>query len=78
MDIQTAVDAPRFHHQWKPEYIYIEESLYYNSLVDSLVNLGHQTKLRSSIGHVNAIMFNNKTVDLGADKRGDNCGQLSK
>ena len=78
MDMQTAVDAPRFHHQWKPEYIYIEESLYSNSLVDSLVNLGHQTKVRSSIGHVNAIMFNKKTVDLGADKRGDNCGQLSK
>jgi gamma-glutamyltranspeptidase len=47
-------------------------------LVDSLVDLGHQTKVRSSIGHVNAIMLNNKTIDLGADKRGDNAGQLSK
>jgi gamma-glutamyltranspeptidase/glutathione hydrolase len=26
MDIQSAVDAPRFHHQWLPDTIYVEPS----------------------------------------------------
>ena len=76
--MQTAVDAPRFHHQWKPEHIYIEESLNTNLLTGSLIDRGHKIKERASIGHVNAIMLDNDTIYLGADKRGDNSGQLSK
>ena len=78
MDMQNAVDNPRFHHQWKPEYIYIEESLNTNLLTGSLIDRGHKIKERASIGHVNAIMLDNDTIYLGADKRGDNSGQLSK
>jgi len=78
MDMQTAVNAPRFHHQWKPEYIYIEEAVSSKSLVDSLLELGHNIKVRNSIGHVNAIRYDNGSVDLGADQRGDNSGQLIK
>ena len=32
MDIAAAVNAPRFHHQWKPEYIYMEKDIFYNEL----------------------------------------------
>ena len=28
MDIQSAVDAPRFHHQWLPDNIYFEETTF--------------------------------------------------
>ena len=76
MDIVSAVNSPRFHHQWKPEYIYMEEELYSKSLEDSLLYIGHAIKYRSSIGHVNAIMYNDNTVTVAADKRGDNSAQL--
>jgi gamma-glutamyltranspeptidase/glutathione hydrolase len=75
MDIQSAVDVPRFHHQWKPEFIYLEKELYSDSLKNLLFNMGHNIKLRNSIGHVNAIMYND-SISIGADKRGDNTGEI--
>jgi gamma-glutamyltranspeptidase/glutathione hydrolase len=27
MNIQDAVDAPRFHHQWKPDTLYLESGI---------------------------------------------------
>ena len=76
MDIVSAVNSPRFHHQWRPEYIYMEEELYSKNLEDSLLEMGHIIKLRTSIGHVNAIMFDENIVTVAADKRGDNSAQL--
>ena len=72
MDIQSAVNATRFHHQWKPETIYMETELYSDSLNNILKNMGHRIQKRNSIGHVNAIMHKNSLVSTGADKRGDN------
>lgn len=76
MDIQSAVDAPRFHHQWKPEKIYMETELYSDSLKIILENKAHKIHKRASIGHVNAIMYNKNQVYTGSDKRGDNMGDI--
>ncbi len=76
MDIESAVNAPRFHHQWKPEYVYMEKELFSDKLQDSLFKMGHSIKQRSSIGHVNAIMYSNEGVSVAADKRGDNKAEL--
>ena len=73
MDIQSAVDAPRFHHQWLPDNIYIERNSFLKNTIDSLTELGHKIKERSSMGHVNAILMDPK-VKAGEDKRGDNTG----
>ncbi len=78
MDIQSAVDMPRFHHQWKPDNIYIEKELYSDSLLKTLSNIGHELKIRNSIGHVNAIMYNKNITSVGADQRGDNFGLIIK
>ena len=75
MDIQNAVNAPRFHHQWKPEYIYMENELFSNELKDDLLKMGHDIIRRNSMGHVNAIIYND-TVSVAADKRGDNKAEL--
>ena len=40
--------------------------------------MGHTTKFRSSMGHVNAIMMNENNVSTGADRRGDNYGKKTK
>ena len=76
MDIKSAVDAPRFHHQWKPDQIYIEQEILSDSLENMLINMGHLINKRTSMGHVNAIMYNNHDVTIGADKRGDNKGEI--
>jgi len=78
MDIQSAVDTPRFHHQWKPDYIYLERSNTFDSILQSLFEMGHTTKFRSSMGHVNAIMIDKNNVSTGADRRGDNYGEITK
>jgi len=73
MDIQSAVNAPRFHHQWLPDNIFIEKNSFSNKTIDSLKMIGHKIKERSNMGHVNAIIKHNE-IKTGADKRGDNIG----
>ena len=75
MDIQSAVDEPRFHHQWLPDYIYLEKNSLNPLTIDYLKLIGHQIKERSSMGHVNAIYVGEK-IEIGADKRGSNSGQI--
>src|SRR5262249_5822077 len=41
MDIQAAVDAPRLHHQWFPEYARFEGVHEYKEAVDALRRMGH-------------------------------------
>ena len=73
MDIQSAVDEPRFHHQWLPDNIFVEKNRLSNNILDSLTNMGHKIKERSSIGRVNAILISDD-IETGADKRGNNLG----
>ena len=76
MDIMSAVNHPRFHHQWKPEHILMEQELYTKALNLKLRDLGHSIKTRKSIGNVNAIMLQKDSVYVGPDKRGDNTAQI--
>lgn len=72
MDIQSSVDAPRFHHQWLPDLIYFEENRFDSTLFKSLINIGHNIKERSSIGRVDAILVQpDGSLKGGADSRGD-------
>ncbi|MGM0464365.1 MAG: gamma-glutamyltransferase, partial [Bacteroidota bacterium] len=76
MNMQQAVDAPRFHHQWKPDIIYFEEECD-SQLMQELEAMGHSTRLRSSIGRVDAIrVLSDGSIEAGADTRGDDtaCG----
>ena len=75
MDIQSSVNAPRFHHQWLPDLIYVEKNSFPKNILDSLKILGHQIKERSSMGHVNAIHVDGE-INTGADKRGSNSGSI--
>jgi gamma-glutamyltranspeptidase/glutathione hydrolase len=53
-DPQAAVNAPRIHHQWMPDVLYVEETVP-AEVVRALEARGHTVKLRSWIGQVNAI-----------------------
>ena len=66
MDAQAAINAPRFHHQWMPDRIFMEQQ-FPASLEQGLNALGHATKRRGHIGLVNAIGIDSQTGErLGA------------
>ena len=73
MNMQEAVDAKKFHHQWLPDAIIIEENTINNNIKNSLIEMGHNFKERSSIGRMDCILVNEfGKFEGGSDKRGDN------
>ena len=73
MNVQDAIDAGRFHHQWLPDYISYEKKSIDSASVKKLELIGHTLKVRKSIGLVNAIqiLVDGKRAG-GADHRGYN------
>src|SRR5882672_7213975 len=66
LDAQAAINAPRFHHQWMPDRILMEQQ-FPASLEQGLNAMGHATKRRGHIGLVNAIGIDSQTGErLGA------------
>jgi gamma-glutamyltranspeptidase / glutathione hydrolase len=66
MEAQAAINAPRFHHQWLPDQIFMEED-FPESVQKALEARGFAIKLRGHIGLVNAIGTDAKTGErLGA------------
>ena len=66
MDAQAAINAPRFHHQWMPDTMYVEET-FPKDVAKELEGRGHKVTRRSWIGQVEAIGIDPKTGErLGA------------
>jgi gamma-glutamyltranspeptidase / glutathione hydrolase len=66
MEAQAAINAPRFHHQWLPDQILLENE--FPASVETALNVqGYETKRREHIGLVNAIGIDPKSGErLGA------------
>jgi gamma-glutamyltranspeptidase/glutathione hydrolase len=66
LEAQAAINAPRFHHQWLPDQILMENEFPVG--MESALNArGHKTKRRGHIGLVNAIGIDPQTGErLGA------------
>jgi gamma-glutamyltranspeptidase/glutathione hydrolase len=72
MNLQEAVDAPRFHHQWQPDVVYVEKNGFDETLLKKLEKLGYQFQHRSIIGKVNGIRrLSNGQYEGAADHRRD-------
>ena len=72
MNMQGAVDFPRFHHQWKPDYVQYESDRFTEFTRDQLEQKGHDFRERTSIGRVDAILvLKDGRLEGGADSRGD-------
>jgi gamma-glutamyltranspeptidase / glutathione hydrolase len=54
MDAQSAINAPRFHHQWLPDVLVIEK-LFSPEMEEQLKARGYEVKRRGHIGLINAI-----------------------
>lgn len=73
MNIQEAVEAGRFHHQWLPDYIRIEKNSIDSITLEKLTKMGHELKIWPAIGRVNAIQILPDGSKMGgADNRGNN------
>jgi gamma-glutamyltranspeptidase/glutathione hydrolase len=72
MDAQAAINAPRFHHQWLPDQILLEEN-FPESTQKALEARGFAVKRRGHIGLVNAIGIDARTGErMGAADPRDN------
>ncbi len=74
MNIQEAVNFPRFHHQWIPEKIEFEKERFENIIIENLQIKGYDIKSDyiREIGRVDAIMISDEgIISAGADPRGD-------
>ena len=73
MNVQQAVDAPRFHHQWQPDKVQLEPLGFAADVIGALEALGHTTHVDSDMGGVQAVVIEPGTgLRLGAtDPRED-------
>ena len=79
MNMQGAVNAPRFHHQWLPDMVILEPQKFDSLLIDQLSEKGYNIMEKYSriIGRVDAIYVDeNKVISTGADPRGDDTASL--
>ena len=62
MDAQTAINTPRFHHQWLPDQLFMEK-LFSPEMEEQMKERGYEVKRRGHIGLVNAIGIDPKTKE---------------
>ncbi len=72
MNIDEAVQEPRFHHQWLPDEIIYEKDAFSPELIKTLTSMGYSLNPIEALGLIEAIMVDEKGVFHGAaDRRGD-------
>ena len=72
MDMQQAVTAKRFHHQWLPDDVTVEKEGISETTRKILISKGYKIVERGAIGRVDAILVTKEGYyQGGADPRGD-------
>ena len=71
LSAQEAINAPRFHHQWMPDEVFVEKT-FPLILQKQLSAMGYKITERIPIGRTEVIQFqHNKEKVAAADMRGD-------
>lgn len=65
MNVQSAVNAPRIHHQWLPDEIRIEQGVSPDT-VNLLEKMGHTVVQKSAMGAIQSIWLNDRGQSFGA------------
>jgi len=69
-NITEALEKPRFHHQWLPDYLVLEEKFKNDDiLINNLKNLGYRIKFRKRLGNVHAISVKSSYFYPASDNR---------
>ncbi len=72
LPLNEAIDKPRFHHQWLPEYVQFEAGAFDSAVASRLVSMGHMLQPVSDFGRVEAVLIDWKehTYYGHSDRRG--------
>ncbi len=70
LSTEDAVNLPKFHHQWLPDVIIVEQG-FPAATIQSLHDMGYQTNKAGSIGRTELIRITNGNVEAVGDRRGD-------
>lgn len=72
MDLEKAIGVPKFHSQWLPDVIMLEEGRFEPEVIEKLESMGHEITTVPSLGRVDAVLVNeSKTLESCGDPRGD-------
>lgn len=71
MDLAEAIAAPKFHSQWLPDAIMLEENRFDGDLIKNLESKHHSINFVPSLGRVDAIMITKNGIEACGDPRGD-------
>lgn len=77
MNPEDAVNKPKFHHQWLPDEIFVEED-FNETTIKALEKMGYKINKRGQIGRTELIEIkkqNKKPITAVADKRGDDSAE---
>ena len=80
MNVQDAIDAPRFHHQWLPDRIAYEKWGLSPDTLDALRSRGHALVETPQQGVAQGILWNAKdgVLEGGADRRAPDSAAISR
>ena len=72
MDVREAIEAPRFHHQWLPNEIWLEPFAAPTDVVRVLETRGHRVVQKAEFGNAMGIVIDPESGELcgAADSRG--------
>ncbi|MEM9050613.1 MAG: gamma-glutamyltransferase [Bacteroidota bacterium] len=72
MDLTDAIALPKFHSQWLPDKLYIEEGGFDDRTLELLKSKGHEIQPIPALGRVDAIKVSEDgTLEVCGDPRGD-------
>lgn len=75
MDLKEAIAAPKFHSQWLPDKLFLEEGEFTEEVINMLENKGHEIDYFPSLGRVDAVKVSaNGRLEVCGDPRGDDVG----
>lgn len=71
MSAKDAVNKPKFHHQWLPDVLFVENSFNIDTK-KQLEQLGYKVTMRGTIGRTEVIkILPDGSIEAAADTRGD-------
>ena len=56
MTMQEAVNASKFHSQWLPDIVLIEENKFEEGTLTELKELGHEIQTRKTLGRMDCVL----------------------
>ncbi len=74
MSAEDAVNKPKFHHQWLPDMVFVEND-FDEEVKKQLEAMGYKVISRGQIGRTEVIQIKGKQIIAVGDKRGDDAAE---